>query len=53
MPLTLTVPLTKVKSKGKEHKADIIDKVKELVEEYNHVYVLSFENMTTNPFRQI
>ena len=47
------VSLTQVKKKGKDHKSDIIEEIRENLKEFEHVYVLSYHNMTTNPFKKI
>ena len=47
------VALTQVKKKGKEHKEDIVTGIREALENYSNVYVLSHHNMTTNPFKKI
>ena len=49
----MIVALTKVKRKGKEHKADIMEEIKTKSQEFSSVYVLSHNNMTTAPFRAI
>lgn len=45
------VSLTKVKPKTREHKEYIVEKVHLFLKKFQYVYVLSFENMTTNNFK--
>ena len=47
------VSLTQVRKKGKEHKEAQIEQIKKLLEEYKYLFVLTFKNMTTNPFKKI
>jgi len=47
------VALTQVKKKGKAHKEDTIESIREGLEKYADVYVLTHMNMTTNPFKKI
>lgn len=45
------VSLTKVKPKTREHKEYIVEKVHLFMKKFKFVYVLSYENMTTNNFK--
>ena len=45
------VNLTKVKTKGREGKEDLVEKIQECVEQYENCYVVNFENMRTAPFK--
>ena len=47
------VSLTKVKKKGREGKEELIEKIQECVDEYDHSYVLSYENMRSSPFKMM
>jgi mRNA turnover protein 4 len=47
------VALTQVKKKGKEHKEDVVEGIREALNNYSDIYVLSYHNMTTNPFKKI
>ena len=47
------VALTKVKKKGKDGKEKMIQNIKEWVNKYKYLYVLSHQNMSTNPFLKI
>ena len=47
------VNLTKVKTKGREGKEALIEKIQDCVGEYGHSYVLSFANMRSGPFKQM
>ena len=47
------VALTKVKSKGRPGKEDLVKKVREAVEEYKNSFVVSFENIRSGPFKVI
>lgn len=47
------VPLTKVKPKGREHKSELMDKMREHVENYTDVYTFSVHNMRTNVMQAI
>jgi mRNA turnover protein 4 len=51
--ISLLVSLTKVKKKGKEHKGELVEKIHESLEKFKNCFALSFENMTTVPFRKI
>lgn len=45
------VSLTKVKPKTREHKEYIVEKVHLFLKKFKYVYVLAYENMTTNNFK--
>ena len=45
------VSLTKVKSKGKSGKEELVDKVQDSVGQYDNSYVLAFDNMRSGPFK--
>ena len=47
------VNLTKVKPKTRDHKELIVDKVHTYMKQYKNVYVLTYENMTTNNFKAL
>jgi mRNA turnover protein 4 len=47
------VSLTKVKPKMREHKEFIVSKVHNFMAKYKYLYVLSFENMSTNNFKNL
>ena len=47
------VSLTKVKRKGRDGKEDLLGKVQQALDNYEHSYVLSFENMRSAPFKQM
>ncbi|KAD4179386.1 hypothetical protein E3N88_27977 [Mikania micrantha] len=46
------VTLSKTKKKGREHKESIVSSIRGAVEEYNSIYVFSFENMRNLKFKQ-
>ncbi|CAK9179562.1 unnamed protein product [Ilex paraguariensis] len=46
------VTLSKTKKKGREHKENIVNSIREAVEKYNSVYVFSFENMRNLKFKE-
>lgn len=45
------VSLTKVKPKTRQHKEYIVEKVHLFLKKFKYVYVLTYENMTTNNFK--
>lgn len=45
--------LTKVSSKGKECKLELMNNVRNAIDKYSTVYVFSYENMRTNHFKKI
>ena len=47
------VALTQVKKKGKEHKEEVVQSIRDALDSYSNVYVLSYHNMSTNPFKKI
>lgn len=47
------VSLTKVKPKTREHKEYIVEKVHLFMKKFKYVFVLTFENMTTNNFKAV
>ncbi|KAJ0017406.1 hypothetical protein Pint_10206 [Pistacia integerrima] len=46
------VTLSKTKKKGRELKELIVNSIREAVENYNSIYVFSFENMRTLKFKE-
>ncbi|CAN4108062.1 unnamed protein product [Withania somnifera] len=46
------VTLSKTKKKGKEHKENIVNSIRECAEKYSSVYVFSFENMRNLKFKE-
>ncbi|XVE48704.1 hypothetical protein DITRI_Ditri01bG0023500 [Diplodiscus trichospermus] len=46
------VSLSKTKKKGREHKESIVNAIREAVENYNSIYVFSFENMRNLKFKE-
>lgn len=47
------VTLSKTKKKGMEHKESIVNQVRQALEDYNSVYVFSFENMRNVKFKDL
>ena len=47
------VSLTQTKSKGKELKNDVVNSIREAVDNYKFAYVLEFDNMRTNAFKEL
>ena len=47
------IALTKTKKKGREGKDKLITNIQDAINKYKYAYVLSHENMTTNPFMKI
>ena len=47
------VSLTKVAPKTREHKEFIVNKVHTFMGRYKHLYVLTFDNMSTNNFKNL
>lgn len=45
------VSLTKTQPKNRDHKESIVEKVHVFMKKYKFLYVLSFENMSTNNFK--
>lgn len=48
----IAVTLSKTKKKGREHKESIVNSIREAVENYNSIYVFSFENMRNLKFKE-
>ena len=46
------VSLSKIKKKGKEHKESVVNVITEPTENYNSVYVFSFENRRSPKFKE-
>lgn len=44
--------LSKTKKKGREHKENIVNSIREAVEKYDSVYVFNFENMRNLKFKE-
>ena len=47
------VSLTQVKPKARDHKEAIVEKVHAYVNRYKYIYVLTYENMTTNNLKAL
>ncbi|KAK8818489.1 hypothetical protein WA577_003792, partial [Blastocystis sp. JDR] len=47
------VSLTQTKEKGREHKDVMVNKIREAVDNYKYIYVLQFDNMRTNAFKEL
>ena len=47
------VNLTNTKKKGREGKEALVDKVQDCLEQYDHSYVISYENMRSGPFKKL
>ena len=45
--------LTQTKSRGKELKNDVVNKIREAVDNFKFDYVLEFDNMRTNAFKDL
>ena len=45
------VSLTKTKPKTREHKEFIVDRARSFIDKFKYIYVLSFDNMSTNNFK--
>ena len=48
-----TKALTKTDSKGAKLKMELVEKIRDAVDNYKSVYVFSYENMRTNLFKQV
>ncbi|KAF0701115.1 Aste57867_8412 [Aphanomyces stellatus] len=48
-----TKPLTQTKSKGADLKKGVVETIRNAIDEYQTVYVFSFENMRTNHFKVV
>ncbi|XP_027163210.1 mRNA turnover protein 4 homolog [Coffea eugenioides] len=46
------VTLSKTKKKGREHKENIVNSIREAIEKYDSVYVFTFENMRNLKFKE-
>ncbi|OVA02756.1 Ribosomal protein L10/acidic P0 [Macleaya cordata] len=46
------VTLSKTKKKGREHKESIVNSIRQAVDDYNSIYVFSFENMRNLKFKE-
>ncbi|KAL2513720.1 Ribosomal protein L10 family protein [Forsythia ovata] len=46
------VTLSKTKKKGREHKENVVNAIRESVEKYESVYVFTFENMRNLKFKE-
>ncbi|XP_051146528.1 uncharacterized protein LOC127262066 [Andrographis paniculata] len=46
------VTLSKTKKKGREHKENVVNSIRDAVEKYESVYVFSFENMRNLKFKE-
>ena len=51
--LKFLVSLTQTKPKGKEHKNTLVNTIRENVDNFKYVYVLEFDNMRTNAFKDL
>ena len=49
----MIVSLTKTGAKGKTLKGKLIEVLREHVDEFDRIYVFSFENMRTSKFREV
>ena len=47
------VALTKVKTRGRAGKEDLVTKVRQSVDEYKNCFVVSFQNIRSGPFKVI
>lgn len=47
------VSLTKTKKKGREAKEELVDKIKDALDNYKNCFIVSYENMRTGPFKSI
>lgn len=45
--------LTKTASRGREHKAGVMGKLRECMDEFNSLYVFSFEHMRSAKFKDV
>ena len=45
--------LTKTEGKGAQLKMDLVEKIRDSVDNYKFLYVFSYENMRTNMFKQV
>ena len=47
------VALTKVKTKGREGKEQLVETVRDAMDNYKNAFVVSFENMRAGPFKHL
>jgi len=47
------VALTKVKTKGRAGKEDLVTKVREAVDGYKNAFVVTYQNIRSGPFKAI
>jgi mRNA turnover protein 4 len=47
------VPLTKTKSDRKEHKSTVIETIRQYVDEYKNLFVISFENLRSIKLKEL
>jgi hypothetical protein len=54
-PLTprYAVTLTNTKKQGRAHKTELVDKIRAAVDEFENLFLLSFQNMRSNKFKQV
>ena len=45
------ISLTQTRSKGRALKTELVDKVRDAVDEFEHAYIFSFDNMRSNLFK--
>ena len=45
--------LTNTKSKGREMKTELINNIRDAIDTYKHLYVISFQNMRSNLFKNL
>ena len=50
---TVTVNLTKTKSKGREGKATLIETIREAVEQYPRLFVFRYRNLRNNALKKL
>lgn len=49
----ITVSLTKTASKGREAKVELVNTLRDTVDEFSSLYVFSFENMRSAKFKDL
>jgi len=47
------VTLTNTKKQGRAHKTELVDKIRAAVDEFENLFLLSFQNMRSNKFKQV
>jgi mRNA turnover protein 4 len=47
------VSLTKTKGKGRVHKEELVSELRDAVDQYQSLFVFSFENMRTAKFKDV